>query len=485
VAIDLSGLLHAIAGRSAVVVGDAMLDVYLRGSTRGLCREAPAPAVTVQATERVPGGAANAAANLAALGGRPALVSVVGDDLAGQQLAEALRARGVPADGLHVVPGRDTIVKSRVVVGSHILLRLDEGTTSGINAMAESAVRRNLADAAGADALVISDSGYGTLTPRVLAGVAELRATTAVTVVDAKDPAGYAGLRPTAATPNYAESVRLLGLPGLDEDTERVRQIRERGAELLDATAADLVVTTLGGAGAILFERGRQPFHSRVRVTTDQEIVGAGDVFAAALALALAAGAEPVMAVELATLAAALAAAKPTGTAVGSHGDVRASLRATDKVLAPAEVSGWARVAEAAGRRIVFTNGCFDLVHEGHVAFLNEAKALGDLLIVGVNDDESVRSLKGPGRPVVDLAGRMRLLAALSCVDQVVPFSGPTPAPLIEQVRPHVFAKGGDYQAAALPEADLLRGLGVEIRILTFVADRSTTGIIDRVRSLS
>jgi D-beta-D-heptose 7-phosphate kinase/D-beta-D-heptose 1-phosphate adenosyltransferase len=184
----------------------------------------------------------------------------------------------------------------------------------------------------------------------------------------------------------------------------------------------------------------------------------------------------------LATLSASTAAVATIGTAVGSLDDTRRQLTAGDKILAAGDVIAWADAARARGQRIVFTNGCFDLVHEGHVTFLNEAKALGDLLIVGVNDDDSVRSLKGAGRPVVELSGRLRLLAALSCVDQVVPFSGRSPTALIEMVRPDIFAKGGDYAGANLAEGELLRGLGVDIRILSYVEDRSTSRIIERVR---
>jgi D-beta-D-heptose 7-phosphate kinase / D-beta-D-heptose 1-phosphate adenosyltransferase len=481
---DLISVLQAITGRRAMVVGDTILDVYLRGATRGLCREAPAPVVAVQSSQSVPGGAANCAVNVAALGARPVLVSVVGDDLAGYEVRSAMRARGVPTDAMVLAPGRETVVKRRVVVGSHILVRLDEGVTAPITGAVDLAVRRNVAMAAqGSDVLVVSDYGYGTLTDTVRAVLVDVRRSVPVTVVDAKNAATYACLRPTVVTPNYAEAVRLLGAPGLDEADDQVRQIADLGAGLLDATAAEIVAVTLRASGAMLFERGRPPFHSRVPERTGQEVVGAGDAFTAALALALSAGADAPMAVELATFAAGDAARRTTVTAVCSRDEISGRLRASGRILAPAEVAAWASDAHDRGQRIVFTNGCFDLFHEGHVAFLSDAKALGDLLIVGVNDDESVRSLKGPGRPVVDLSGRMRLLAALSCVDQVVPFSGPSPLRLIETVHPHVFAKGGDYQLATIPEAELLGRLGTEIHILGYLEDRSTSRIIERVRS--
>jgi D-beta-D-heptose 7-phosphate kinase / D-beta-D-heptose 1-phosphate adenosyltransferase len=482
--VDLINLLRAAADRRCVVVGDAILDVYVRGTPRGLCREAPAPVVSVLAADAVPGGAANTAANLAGLGAHASVLSVIGDDAAGRELAAALRAHDVGTDAIVVDGDRATLVKRRVVAGNHILLRLDEGTTDPLADATSMAVGQHLARLGQqADVLVVSDYGYGVLNAALVSDIADQRDALRVVVVDAVDAAAYARLRPTAVTPDYAQAIRLLGLPPLDDEAGRVAQIRERGSELLGRTSAELAVVTLGRAGALLFERDRPPYHSRIRNRVEQDVVGAGDVFTAALAVALAAEAEPPLAVELATLAAVTALPNPIGTATCTRELLIRRLQAIDKVLDPSQVSGWADAARGHGQRIVFTNGCFDLVHEGHVAFLNQAKALGDLLIVGVNDDDSVRQLKGPGRPVVELSGRLRLLAALSCVDQVVPFSGPTPLPLIEAIRPDVFAKGGDYVLATLPEAERAREIGADVRILGYVEDRSTTSMIERARS--
>jgi D-beta-D-heptose 7-phosphate kinase / D-beta-D-heptose 1-phosphate adenosyltransferase len=484
--VDLANLLRATPGKRCVVAGDAILDVYVRGTPRGLCREAPAPVVSVQATDAVPGGAANAATNLAGLGGRAGLLSVVGDDDAGRDLRAALHQQGVDTEALVVDPGRATLVKRRIVVGNHILLRLDEGTTGPVGEAAALTAQRHLARLCqSVDVLLVSDYGYGVLSAAMVSDLADIRAAIRVVVVDAADAAAYTTLRPTAVTPDYAQAVRLLGLPALDEEADRIAQIRDRGAHLLRCTSADLAVVTLGPGGAMLFERERAPFHSRARNRIEHDVLGAGDVFAAALGLALSAEADPPLAVELATLAAVTALPNPTGTATCTRDAIMGRLQATDKVLDPSQVADWASTAHTRGQRIVFTNGCFDLVHEGHVTFLNQAKALGDVLIVGVNDDESVRHLKGPGRPVVDLSGRLRLLAALSCVDHVVPFSGPTPLPLMEKIRPQVFVKGGDYLLATLAEADGAREIGAEVRILDYVADRSTTSLIERARSVS
>lgn len=442
--------------------------------------------VSVQAADAVPGGAANAAVNLAGLGGRAELLSVVGDDDAWRELRAALHQHGVDTEAVVVHPGRATLVKQRIVVGNHILLRLDEGMTDPVGEPAVLAAHQHLARLRRpVDVLLVSDYGYGVLSAAMVSDLIDMRAAVGVVVVDATDATEYAALRPTAVTPDYDQAARLLGVPVLDREADRVAQIRDRGADLLQCTSADLVTVTLGAAGAMLFERDRAPFHSRARDRVEHDVLGAGDVFAAALGLALAAGADPPLAVELATLAATIAPPSPAGTATCTREAIMGRLQATDKVLAPSRAAEWASTAHALGQRIVFTNGCFDLVHEGHVTFLNQAKALGDVLIVGLNDDESVRQLKGPGRPIVNLSGRLRLLAALSCVDHVVPFSGSTPLPLMEKIRPQLFVKGGDYLLATLAEAEGARKIGAEIRILDYVADRSTTRLIERARSVS
>lgn len=473
--VDLDALLREVAGLHVVVAGDALLDVFVNGTTRGLCREAPVPVVAVQDRHDCPGGAANTAANVAALGGQPRFVSSVGGDKAGVRMRETLAAASVPVTEVSTATGA-TVVKWRVMAGGHVLLRLDQGTEGVRPGDATAAALARAAP--GASALVISDYEYG-----VMEAVAPVHDLTPVVVVDAKHPDRYRAWRPTAATPNYAEATRLLGLPALDRDDERVAQLFDRGTDLLDATGARLVAVTLGSAGALMFEAGRPPHRARAVEATAHDVIGAGDVFAAALSMALGRGADAPVAVEFATQAGAAAASASIGvTARCPRHALASKLDATDKVLRHEELPEWAAARRRAGERIVFTNGCFDLLHEGHVAFLSQAKALGAKLIVAVNDDESVRGLKGPGRPVTALAGRLRVLGALTCVDHVVPFSGPSPAGLIEAVLPDIYVKGGDYQVADLPELPMLQRHGIAVRILDYLADRSTSHIIEQVR---
>lgn len=473
--VDLARLLDDVVDVKVTVMGDALLDVFIAGTMRGLCREAPAPVVAVSGRTGAPGAAGNAAANVAALGGQVRLVSV-----AGQQLRDLLEAYGVPTNGVLEGP---TVVKHRVVAGGHILMRLDEGNGAGEMPALDAILDEALV---GAAAFVISDYEYGVLGAHRTAALHKARDRVAVMVVDAKQPARYRDLHPTASTPNYAEAARMLGLPLVDNDGERLAQILGHGEGLLAATGARLVAVTLGSNGSVLFEQGRPPYRAVVAGAAPHDVVGAGDVFTAALALALGARAPAPIAVEFATQAATCASHSSAGlTARCARQLLAARLHSADKAMAPRDLAQWARTMRTAGMRIVFTNGCFDILHEGHVALLSQAKALGDRLIVAVNDDDSVRALKGPGRPVIELSGRMRMLAALGCVDHVVAFSGPTPVDLIEDVRPDLYVKGGDYTSKALPELPVLQRLGVEVRLLDYVEDRSTSRIIEHVRSFS
>lgn len=484
--VDLPALLNGLSGQEVCVLGDAILDRYERGRSHQLCREAPVPAVEITSTDLCPGGAGNAAVNIAALGGAPTVLSVVGADVDGRSLSALLDDRGVRPRLVHAA-ARTTPFRRRIVVGDRMVLRLDGGSGTPIDHTDARALVTELVESAGsAGTLVVSDYGGGVVTPEIRAELADLRERFRVVVVDTKNPGGFRSLRPDAVTPDYAEAAGLLGLPFTDDDDERVVQLTDRGDDLLAATGARSVLVTLGQAGVMLFEPGRPPFRSRPAVRADRTVVGTGDVFAAALAMALAAGADLVPATELATAAAAgsaLATARLVGTAVVDPTALQREWRGTTKLLHETQLAEWAAACRSARRRIVFTNGCFDLMHEGHVALLSQAKALGDVLVVAVNDDDSVRSLKGADRPVIDLTGRLRLLSALSCVDHVVSFGGASPAALIGAVQPDVFVKGGDYTVDTLPEGALLRSLRVEVRLLGHLPGRSTTQIIERVRA--
>lgn len=490
----MSGTLHdallGTAGLRVLVVGEAMLDAYLHGRADRLSREAPVPVVALDHRVDSPGGAANTAVNLHALGARVELLSVVGADEEGVRLRTALREAGISDDHVFEAPDRRTLAKQRVVAGEQILLRFDTGTTSGLGIDLEDAlIERLFGLGEEVDAVVVSDYAYGVVGDRVVAALLELGRRRRrsgrgepIVVVDARDPARHVRLRPTATKPNYAEAVRLLGEQEVEAPEARARQIVAGADRLLERTGARVVAVTLDRAGAVILERDGPPYRTYAKPRGDERACGAGDTFTAALALALAGGGTVPVAAELASAAAAVVVSK-TGTATCSAAELEQAIGRTTKRLDSVDALR-ERIAflRGQGQRLVFTNGCFDLLHRGHVTYLMRAKALGDTLIVAVNSDEGVRRLKGPSRPINGLDDRLGILEALSCVDHVVAFDEPTPANLIEVVRPDVYAKGGDYTPDTLPEAPLVEALGGTVRILPYVDDHSTTELIARVR---
>jgi len=507
----LPRLVEAFEDLDVLVVGDAILDLYLRGRASRLCREGPVPVVELTSRAEAPGGAANTAVNARSLGARVRLLAVVGDDPSGAALRRAVAACGVGVEDLLVQPGRRTATKSRVEVGEQLLARLDEGDQAPVDA----ATRRRLLDRLAAsfaahDAVIVSDygsdHGSGLLGPDGADLLARLQAETPRTLmVDARQLGTWRGVGATAVKPNYDEAVRLLGIGSfhLDEPERRAEQIVLQGGRILELAGAALAAVTLDSDGVILFEAGAPPFRTYARPRPPARAAGAGDSFTAAFTLALAAGAGGPVAAELASAAAAIAVAGGTaggpgslagpaaagtgigpGTAVCTAAALREAVRpGGERIVGRDDLAAKVALYHGQGRRIVFTNGCFDLLHRGHIAYLNAAKSLGDVLVVGVNSDDGVRRLKGPERPVNSLEDRLTMLAALSCIDHLAAFDGDTADELIEAVRPDVFVKGGDYRPDDIPEAALVRRLGGEVQVLPYLEDQSTSAMIERIRA--
>lgn len=481
---DLATRVGAFTSLRVLVVGEAMLDSYLRGDAQRLSREAPVPIIAVGGRSDAPGGAANTAVNVAALGASAVLLSVVGDDDGATRLCRALDDDGVESSRLIRSADRATLTKERIIAGEQMLVRVDDGTTDAIDAASEDALIERLEAAyKDADLVIVSDYDYGVVTPRVLAALRDLATASPLPlIVDARDLRRYRRLPVTAVKPNYAEAIGLLGEAAQRGPKLRAAQIAANRDRILELTGADIVAVTLDADGVFVFERDAPAYRTYARPRNDAQATGGGDTFVAALALALASGASTPEAAELASTAAAVAVGKP-GTATCTALDLVNALSVGGKRVADSDELG--RLVEshrAQGRRIVFTNGCFDILHRGHVTYLDRAKGLGDVLIVAVNGDSSVRRLKGANRPINSLDDRLLVLEALSCVDHVIAFDTDTPEPLLEVVRPDVFAKGGDYTRASLPEAPLVERLGGSVQILPLVDDRSTTRIIDRAR---
>jgi D-beta-D-heptose 7-phosphate kinase / D-beta-D-heptose 1-phosphate adenosyltransferase len=481
---DLSQLIDSFAGLRVLVIGDAMLDSYVDGDAERLCREAPVPVVNVRSRVDQPGGAANTAANLRALGAEVALLAVTGADADAAVLRAALEQRGVGADELVADPARATLAKCRLSAAAHLLLRYDQGDTAPVEAAVERRLIARLQDLfPRCDAVVISDYGYGVLTPAVIDTIETLNAAfPRVVVADSKRLRAYSRVGLTAVKPNYDEATHLLGPRRLDGPAGRVAAAQEQGARLLEALNTRIACLTMDRDGALTFERGAMPYRTYAVPQPHTRAAGAGDTFVSALAMALAAGGSAPAAAELAAAAAAVVVGRE-GTAVCGAAELREHVAAPGKHCASVErLIERAAGYRAAGRRIVFANGCFDILHRGHVTLLNQAKAMGDVLVVGVNGDASVRALKGEGRPVNALADRVQVLSALSSVDCVVTFDEPTPARLIEALQPELFVKGGDYTRERIPEADLVERLGGRVCFVPFVDDLSTSEVIARIR---
>lgn len=482
---DLRRLLAAFAGLHVTIIGEAMLDSYLEGTATRLAQEAPVPAVTLSGRTDAPGGAANAAANIASMGGQVRFLSVTGDDHEGDLLERSLAAAGVPADDLVVQRGRRTLAKQRVVADGQMLVRFDQGDTDPIDRQSEAILIGRLQDAfVASDAMIVADYGYGVLTAAVRRALIQLQARSPrPIVVDAKDLDAYRGLRATVVKPNYDQAARLLNIQQPVTRQERAAVMAAYGERILDLTGARIAAVTLDADGALIFERNRPAYRTYAVAGRSSRTAGAGDTFGAAFALAIAAGAHAPGAAELASAAAGVVVGKD-GTSCCSAQELDAVLSGGERFSASLEaLATQVELYRRQGRRVVFTNGCFDILHRGHITYLNQAKRLGDVLIVGLNTDESVRRLKGESRPINNLEDRAQVLAALSCIDHIAGFAEDTPMRLIHAIRPDVYVKGGDYTREMLPEAPVVQALGGVVRILPYVEDRSTSGMIERIRA--
>ncbi|NCA69143.1 MAG: bifunctional D-glycero-beta-D-manno-heptose-7-phosphate kinase/D-glycero-beta-D-manno-heptose 1-phosphate adenylyltransferase HldE [Sphingobacteriia bacterium] len=457
-----------------LVAGDLMLDRYWSGSTQRISPEAPVPVVHVETIEERPGGAANVASNLAALGCQVTLIGVTGDDEAADRLTAGLLERGIEP---HLQRRQDvpTITKLRVLSHHQQLLRLDfEAPLTPLEQDPLPAlVTQGLARA---DLLVLSDYAKGTLVdPAGLIATARRLGKPVLVDPKGRDFTHYQGA--TLLTPNRAELETIVG-PCPDEMTlmQRAEQLRAR----LELTA---LLVTLGERGMLLLRPGSEALHLPTRAREVFDVTGAGDTVIATLAAALGAGVALAEACALANCAAGLAVGK-LGTATVSARELRHAYQSGEwhTLLDQTALVEAVAAARAAGERIVMTNGCFDILHAGHVAYLQQARQLGDRLIVAVNDDASVRRLKGPLRPINRVEQRMAVLAGLASVDWVCAFTEDTPRDLICRIKPDILVKGGDYRPEQIAGADCVRANGGEVRVIELLPGHSTSAIVGAIR---
>ena len=479
-------LQDGFTGLRVLVIGEAMLDSYLKGGSDRLCREAPVPVVTLAEARYLPGGAANAAVNLRGMGANVDFLSVTGDDREADLLAQALHERQVPLDGVFRDAARRTLAKQRIICNSQVLLRFDQGSTESLDGASENRMIRRLETLwPQVDAVLVSHYGYGILTPRIINALRrQQERCPRMLAVDAKQLAAYRDVDVTLIKPNYEEVTALLGLDKAADAQERADQIIPYEEQILDMTGARIVAVTLDSDGALIFERGHPPYRTYARPCPNSRAAGAGDTYVSAFALALASGAQAHTAAEIAAAAAGVVVGKE-GTSTCSIEELREYLSATGTYVTELDKLA-ARIdfCRKQGQRIVFTNGCFDILHRGHINYLNRAKRLGDVMIVGLNSDESIRRLKGPSRPINSLDDRAQVMAALSCIDYIIAFGEDTPVRLIEAIKPDIFVKGGDYTRATLPEAGVVEAYGGSVQILPYLQDFSTTGMIERIREV-
>ncbi|MBS0383706.1 MAG: D-glycero-beta-D-manno-heptose 1-phosphate adenylyltransferase [Proteobacteria bacterium] len=476
--------LHEILARAcdlAVwVVGDIMLDEYVIGDVARISPEAPVPVVRVQRFEDRLGGAANVACQVGALGAQVALAGLVGNDVAGGRVLDLCRESGIDVRAVRQLTGRPTSRKLRTLARNQQLVRLDWEDTAPCPADAIDWMLERLREVRAPDVVILSDYAKGVLTPALIGRIREIAASANTRiVVDPKqrDFDAYRGA--SILTPNLHE---LEVAAGRTFDPEDAASIAECAQWLARDIGAEALVVKRGGRGMLVAPaRGpHQVIPARGRALFDP--TGAGDTVVALLATVLAAEATLVEAATLANAAAGITVGK-VGTVSVTPGEIVEFLggesdhKVLDRDELMAQVGHWRN----AGKRIVFTNGCFDLLHAGHLSLLHQAAQHGDVLVVAVNSDDSVRRLKGTERPLVSEHERAAMLAALGCVDAVTIFAEDTPLELLQAIRPDILVKGGDYRVEQVVGRELVESAGGRVVLVPLLSGKSTTALIDRI----
>ncbi|WP_325893935.1 bifunctional D-glycero-beta-D-manno-heptose-7-phosphate kinase/D-glycero-beta-D-manno-heptose 1-phosphate adenylyltransferase HldE [Grimontia sp. NTOU-MAR1] len=458
-----------------LVVGDVMLDRYWYGPTGRISPEAPVPVVKINQTEERPGGAANVAMNIAALGGKAQLIGLVGQDEQAQVLNNTLSSLKVECDfvGLENFP---TITKLRVMSRNQQLIRLD--FEEGFHDVDVQPILERIEVALPkAKAMILSDYAKGAL-ENVQPMIQLARQAGVATLVDPKgaDFERYRGA--TLLTPNMSEFEAVVGTCRSEEE------IVDRGLALIEQFDFEALLVTRSENGMTLLRKGHEPLNLPTLAKEVYDVTGAGDTVISVLAASLAAGKSIEDACALANAAAGVVVGK-LGTSTLSTIELTEAVHGSHHsgfgVVTEDQLKASVQMSQSRGEKVVMTNGCFDILHAGHVAYLNEAAKLGDRLIVAVNTDESVRGLKGPGRPVNPTDRRMAVLAGLGAVDWVVPFGEETPQRLISEVLPNLLVKGGDYKPEDIAGGKEVIAAGGEVRVLNFEDGCSTTEIINSI----
>ncbi|MDD2852418.1 MAG: D-glycero-beta-D-manno-heptose-7-phosphate kinase [Desulfuromonadaceae bacterium] len=472
-------------GIRCLVVGDLMLDEYLWGKTERISPEAPVQIVDVLREELRLGGAGNVVHNLATLGAQVSVCSVVGDDPAGCELLENFCRHHVDIRAIFSDAGRHTSRKTRVVAAHQQIVRIDRESRETLPAAVEQQLCCWIADHAGEfRAIVLSDYGKGVLTAAVTAAaIAAAEAAGIPVLVDPKgvDYARYTGA--TVLTPNRKEAEAASGIAITDAES-----LSRAAAEIMLTTGVQHLLITRSEEGMSLFSNNGDVVHIPTVAQEVFDVSGAGDTVLAALTVGITSGLDMADAARLANIAAGIAVGK-LGTSIVTPQEIidavsRSLKERLPKIMSRAQLVPLIAAERSDGKRVVFTNGCFDLLHVGHVKYLQKARSLGDLLVLGLNSDASVRRLKGDKRPLIDQDERAHLLAALDCIDYVVIFDEDTPLELITALKPDILAKGGDYSIDGVVGREVVESYGGRVELITFVDGKSTTTIIERILEL-
>ena len=479
---DLRAALERLRGARVLVLGDLMLDEYIYGNVERVSPEAPVQVLEWVTDHDGLGGAANVAQNLVALGCEVWLAGVVGEDAKGARLRALLQEQRIRSDDVLVDPLRPTTSKLRVIAHAQQILRIDRELRQRIGDELQQLLIERIAQRIGqVDGILCSDYGKGVLTREVLA--AARRHAQAQSKAILADPKGtdytrYLGF--DVVTPNRKELEAAAALPASTE-----AEIVQAGTKVLNEIRGTALLVTRGQDGMTLLRTERPPVHIPATAREVYDVTGAGDTVISVFAASMFKGADLEAAAQLANAAAGLEVAK-IGAAPVTWSELAREIEGGPhyegtKILGLVELQKVVSRARGQGKKVVFTNGCFDILHVGHIQLLQRCRKLGDLLVVGLNDDASVRRLKGENRPLIGQADRAHVMAALDAVDYVTLFSEPTPMALIEALRPDVLVKGGDYALDEVVGRDFVESYGGHVEIVPLVEGFSTSDIVRRI----
>ncbi|MFH1581925.1 MAG: D-glycero-beta-D-manno-heptose-7-phosphate kinase [Pseudomonadota bacterium] len=469
-----------------LVVGDLMLDEYLWGDVDRISPEAPVQVVSVKEENYTLGGSGNVANNLIALGAKVSLAGVIGSDRYGHLLLAKLNELGVNTDGVVEEPERPTTRKTRIISGNQQVLRIDRETKKDISQQTLDVILNYIKRVIpGVDLVLISDYGKGLITSALLNSLTSIVKKHNPPRRIIADPKGrdflkYSGV--SLLTPNKKEAALASGIEIVDEST-----LIKAGNRILETVKTEKLLITCGKDGMVLFEDNKKPYYITAQTRQVFDVSGAGDTVIAVLGLAVASGASFAKAAFIANTAAGIVVSK-VGTSTVSKNELLSALTpgcdyASSKLISFSDLPAVVQKLKTDNKKIVLTNGCFDLLHAGHVMLLSASKKLGDVLVVAIDDDGSVSSLKGPGRPIISEKERISILGALDSVDYVVVFSSKQLNKIIEIIRPDILTKGGNYIFEDVIGRELVERCGGRVVLVPITKNISSSSIINNIRT--